>query len=283
MGQNPKSGVIIDYFLATDLPDSLILTLDIMGSDGDLIRSYSSKRSPGFKKYTGGPSSPPLLSGDKGVNRFSWDMRRSAINGVPDIFLLGGYSGAMVPPGSYTLRLSAGDDYVSTTTVQLLADPRIDASQSQYDEQYQLMLETEELAKLIQQDAAAMHITKRELKSLKEILKRTDQGDHLVSMADTLLIEISEWEGDLIQPDQKTFQDVINFPNRLNAEASSLLGRIGGMIPTVTTGMRQRLGDLKQEHKMSNIKKNRILEVGLVEFNQALRDAKVDLIKFLQE
>ncbi len=38
---------------------------------------------------------------------------------------------------------------------------------------------------------------------------------------------IVDWENNLIQPKQKTFQDVINFENKLNAEFNMLRSKVG--------------------------------------------------------
>ena len=133
LGKNPASGMLIDYYIPADLPDSIDIQMDITDSNGKLLRQYSSKADKSFKTYPGGPSKPVTLKRNKGVNRMNWNMRKDQLKGVDGKFLLGGYNGPMVPPGTYTITLTAGDQ-VKTMKAELLADPRIDATQREYDD-----------------------------------------------------------------------------------------------------------------------------------------------------
>ena len=83
----------------------------------------------------------------------------------------------------------------------------------------------------------------------------------LIEMAKKITFKIEEWEKKLIQPKQKTFQDVINFHNKLNAEFVYLHEYINSLDPQVTSGARERFKDLDYKLKM-NMKtfENDILE-----------------------
>jgi hypothetical protein len=82
-----------------------------------------------------------------------------------------------------------------------------------------------------------------------------------------LLEKINKWESHLIQRDQKTFQDVINFPNRLNAEIVDLSDRAGGHDPRLTSGMRQRKVDLESEWKILKDEMDSIIASFVVGYN----------------
>ena len=56
------------------------------------------------------------------------------------------------------------------------------------------------------------------------------------------LIDLTESK--LISPKQKTFQDVINFRNQLDAQFLDLLNTVNGNIPPLTNGELQRFDDL---------------------------------------
>ena len=80
-------------------------------------------------------------------------------------------------------------------------------------------------------------------------------------MAKKITFKIEEWEKKLIQPKQKTFQDVINFHNKLNAEFVYLHEYVNSLDPQVTSGARERFKDLDYKLKV-NMKtfENDILE-----------------------
>ena len=55
-------------------------------------------------------------------------------------------------------------------------------------------------------------------------------------LSDKTIKMINSTEKTLISPKQKTFQDVINFRNQLDAQMLDLLNTINGNIPPVTGG-----------------------------------------------
>lgn len=257
LGENPPEGIIIDYYLPGDWPDSVDISIDIMDEDGSTLRSYTSKKQKGAKPYPGGPPKPKTLSTDKGVNRFSWNMKREGIKGIDGVFLYGGYSGATVPPGDYQIKLTAGD-YEQTVKAQLMADPRISASSSDYQEQYSYLTKTEAMAKDLQSSAAHMHSMKERVSTLSDMFEKTDESKEFLDYGKEISKGISAWEKTLVQPDQKTFQDVINFPNQLSSEVIDLMDRMGGMIPTITDGMKARYKDLEKEYQTAKVEHDRI-------------------------
>lgn len=277
-GSNPENGVIIDYWLPAK-EDSVELTLTIRDAQDNVIRIYSSKKDKDFKKYIGGPSADKLLTTEKGLNRFAWDMKRESIPGVEGVFKLGGYDGAMVPPGTYSLTLSSGSQN-SSTSVEIVADPRIKAEIMDYENQYKALLSLEEAAIDVHKSVNDMRKVKGQLENFKNSFTTNDQAKDLLAFADSLANDIDKWEGNLIQKDQETFQDVINFPNRLNAEITNLMGVIGAPHPRLTKGMSDRLSELLSEWSAMKENRDKILKGGVDEFNDQFRSAGLQLIQY---
>ncbi len=122
-GQNPAYGADINVWLGKPGP----VKIEILGPDGDLIRTVSSK-------------------GEKGVNRVMWDLRYEAPNAprlrtpppeMPwveegpdgnrrlrtwDLDISGGLRGPLVVPGTYTARVTAGGETLETP-IEVLKDP----------------------------------------------------------------------------------------------------------------------------------------------------------------
>ncbi len=274
-GANPANGVILDYYLPTEL-DSQELILHIYDLDSNLVRSYSSKKDPEYKKFTGGPSAEKRLPVKSGVNRFVWDMQRESIQPVHGVFKLGGYSGALVPPSTYIVQLSAGDQS-TWTELEIIPDPRMHVDMSAYEEQYNLAMQLESAVQEIHRSVIETNSIKKTLKDY--ISKETDSDDELFQLAQSLKINIQSWEENLVQYDQKTFQDVINFPNKLNAEITNLMSTIGGLDPTLTHGMRERAKELLDSWQ--NYKDQRLgsLQQQIDDFNQKYTEAQIPFIK----
>ncbi len=282
LGQNPLSGMTIDYYIPEGHDDSLEVRMEILDEEGTNLRSYSSKPDKNFMSFPGGPSRPRVLPVQQGVNRFNWDLRRMPVEGVDKVFLLGGYSGARVPPGNYTIRMKVGDQ-TTETVAQLKADPRIPAEPHEYIDQYELMIETETMAKKCQKMVNQLRGVKSQLTVLNKLAKNHPGTDALVSIGDSIVNVMKTWEEKIIQPDQKTFQDVINFPNRLNAEITSLLSRMSGMQPKVSNGIKQRLADLRSEYAQRQSEKDHIVNVLFTQYNELFKASEIDVLTIPDE
>lgn len=124
--QYPPAGAMIDYWLPASLAGPV--TLDILDAAGKVLRSFSSEGAgesattePSMRRMVSVRSGTPRLPRAAGMNRFTWDYT------VPGPWSpnagQSGRNGPLVPPGRYSLRLTAG----TTTLVQPLVvniDPR---------------------------------------------------------------------------------------------------------------------------------------------------------------
>ena len=207
LGQNPKSGITFDYYLPK-AADSLDLHMEVWQGN-TLIRSYSNKKKKGFKSWPGGPSKPALLPSKKGYNRFTWNFRREDLPAVANVFVFGSYAGSRVAPGDYTLKLKLEDQEV-TTEARILANPNMNTSAADFQEQQTALVQIENNIRSLHEAVNQMRSAKDQLKSHTKLLKGNKEADSLLAMGKTLLNRINTWEKTLIQPQQKTFQDVIN-------------------------------------------------------------------------
>ena len=270
-GQNPMGGVVVDYFIPQE-NDSLEVRLHILNAAGDTIRQFSSQADKSFKSFPGGPPTPKTLPKKPGVNRFAWNLRTETLPAVPGVFTLGDYRGGMVAPGEYRLILER-DGQASTTTATVLPHPKASQSTGDYALQRTLLTSIEHQIREIHESVNGMRQVQRQLNLLAEVL---DQPDTKVlgDSAQVIAKAIVAWERELIQPDQKTFQDVINFPNRLGAELLNLKSRTDTYDPQPTRGARVRFADLAAEwaiHREAlDQLKNRITN-----FNRMYREREV--------
>ncbi|NER17446.1 VPS10 domain-containing protein [Spongiivirga citrea] len=263
-GQNPKSGVTFDYYLPKKL-DSLELKLEVLQGN-ELIRTYSSKKPKDFKSWPGGPSKPEVLPAKQGYNRFTWNFSREALPAVNKVFVFGGLGGSSVGPGAYTLRLTL-DDEVQETTATILADPSINASQADYDEQQKMLSTIASIIKEMHESVNTMLSAKSQLKQYAKLLKENEEAKELLDQGKSLMKRISTWEENLIQPKQKTFQDVINFNNKLNAQLINLSGYIDSAHPKVTAGAKERLQDLLKDWKGYKTERDAIINNEMNTYN----------------
>jgi photosystem II stability/assembly factor-like uncharacterized protein len=274
MGQNPLNGVIIDYYLAEAIPDSVNLSLVIKDAAGNEIRSYSNQKDKNFKSWPGGPSPKTVLPAKEGVNRMAWDFRRNELPAVDNVFVLGDYRGSIVPPGSYTATLSL-NGLEQSVPISIVKDPRIDVAQEAFEEQYQLMVEIENMVKEVHESVNSMRNATKQVAYYTNQVEGMDGMEDLIEKGENLQKAVKTWEENLIQPKQKTFQDVINFPNQLNTELLDLRGRMDNAEPSVTKGSKERLADLKAIWENHNAELQRIMNEDVKAFNQLYKDKDI--------
>ncbi|MFK7814247.1 MAG: glycosyl hydrolase [Maribacter sp.] len=275
LGDNPKSGVTFDYYLGKDA-DSLDLQLEVFQGD-KLIRSYTNKKPEKFKTWPGGPSKPQVLPSKKGYNRFTWNFKRENIPSIDKVFVLGGDSGSNIGPGNYTLKLSL-DSKTSETNVTILANPKIDAEPSDYATQQAMLDGIESTLKTIHEYVNDMRSAKSQLEGYTKLLKENEEASALLEKGEILMKRIVSWEENLIQSKQKTFQDVINFNNKLNAQLINLKGYIDAAEPQVTKGAKERWADLQKDWQVYETEQKAIVDEEMKAFNDMYSNLKIPAI-----
>jgi photosystem II stability/assembly factor-like uncharacterized protein len=267
LGQNPPSGVTFDYLLPDELPDSVELVIEIRDEEGQVIRSFSNQEVEGTKSWPGGPPKPAILPAKKGINRFTWDFRRETLPSIEGVFVYGDYRGSLVSPGDYRISLILGQDTMMVD-VQILPNPKIQASHLEYLEQEDYLAAIENTIKEIHNSVNSLRSARKQLVAYQELLKGEESAKNLLDTAQSILDAIDQWEKELIQPNQKTYQDVINYNNKLNAEMMQLKSFIDVADPQVTQGAKDRWEDLKVEWKKFASGRDLIIGEQMKQFNE---------------
>jgi photosystem II stability/assembly factor-like uncharacterized protein len=275
LGTNPPTGVTIDYYL-NEPADSIPLTLEILKGNR-VIRTVSSKNPEDFKSWPGGPSKPAILPYKKGFNRFHWDFRRDPLPAVNEVFVFGNLQGSHVGPGTYNIRLSKGGRPVETS-VLIKAVPNTNVNPGEFDAQQQMLEAIESMVKEIHNSANDMRSVQKQLTLYQDLLKENDRAKPLLEKAEELQQRVTSWEENLIQAKQKTFQDVINFNNKLNSELLFLKDYIEGVYPKLTAGARERFGDLQDDWNTYKKERDDIIQNEMAQFNQLYKELDLPAI-----
>ncbi len=267
-GQNPRSGVTFDYYLNNNI-DSLALTLEVLEND-KVIRTYTNKKDANFKSWPGGPSKPQILPSKKGVNRFTWDFRRDALPSIHKVFIFGGLAGSSVAPGTYTLRMTLGD-IISETEVTILPNPKVVSSPEDFIAQQKMLVSIENTVKEMHESVNQMRSAKTQLSHYAKLLKDSKDADSLLEKGKKLTKRINSWEENLIQAKQKTFQDVINFNNKLNAQLIQLKSYVDQANPKVTNGAKERFNDLMKDWQVYKNERDTIINSEMKAYNNLFK------------
>ncbi len=231
-----------------------------------MIRSFTSEKPEKKISWPGAPPIPKPLMTKTGYHRFNWDLRSAMLPAVDRVFVYGSYEGGVVPPGEYTARIQSGDTQ-HTVAINLLADPNIEATAQAYQDQADLLEGIENHIREIHQTVQGMREVQKQLTYYLAILEQNDTYNTLYEKGKALAKRLDTWERELIQPDQKTFQDVINFNNKLNAEFMHLKGYVDSPIPDVTQGAQERYKDLESTWKKHKSSLDALIAGEIADFN----------------
>ena len=190
---------------------------------------------------------------------------------------MGDYRGHTVAPGRYRLRLTSGEK-VSETTCEVLPDPRLNADGKMYAEQQALLMKIENSVYDIHESVNRLRTVKTQLNSRVELLEEMANVEDLLEKGKAVEKAITEWEESLIQPNSKTFQDVINFKNQLNTELLTLKGALDEHDPRPTAGVQLRLNEVLKMWKTMKTEMEYIIQEEVGGFNQMYSDKKLPIL-----
>jgi len=250
LGKNPPAGAAIDFYIPK--VEGSKTTLEILNGKNELRRKF------------------PNLTLKDGMNRIVWDLRHDKPVDIPGLFLFVTLNGRKVPPGKYTVKLrSAG--VTKTETIEVVKDPRIETTQDQFDNQYNLVTAIEKELVDIHQSVIRLRKVRDQV---DDLTKRAAQPEVEAAGKD-LSKKLTEMEDILIQKKTVDGQTVINFPVKLNHHYAHLRSTVDGPEGPPTAGSRQRLADLNKQWTGHKADLAKLLGDNLKSFNQLVRQKEV--------
>ena len=167
------------------------------------------------RRYAGTP-----LPNKAGLNRITWDLRTQGIESFPGMILWGaGTSGPAVPPGRYTVRLTA-DHRTLSTPVVVVRNPRLtDVSDADLRAQYAFSRRVRDKANEANEAVIAIRRVKAQLDD--RLAKSKDEA--LATAGTKLRTNASGVEENVYQVRNQSGQDPLNFPIKVNNRLATLL------------------------------------------------------------
>ena len=270
MGENPPSGAIIIYHIANEFDKDSTLTLEILDQSETVIRTITNK-SGQLAKTFGAPYSGEKIPAKQGINRYIWNLRVDDLVMVPDISFYGSYAGYRVGPGDYTIRMTIGETSMEQPLI-VRHDPRMDIRYRDTQDHQKLMSDIYIKINDLHTAIVKARSIRSQIKKMNDQINEMGDMDELISTGKLAIKAIDNWEGQVVQTEMKTFQDVVNFINRLNAHMINLLETIDGSDPPLTQGQRDRYGDLSEEWYKHKKKLDSIINNEVTEFNRVYKE-----------
>ncbi len=221
-GQNPPSGVIIDYYLPSAPKGPL--TIDIVDAKGSVVRRLTSVKPEQAEQPPEWPDQVrpvKTLPAAPGMSRFVWDLRYDDPVQIPGAFYVGlPPRGPIALPGEYTVKLTC-EGQTHTAPLPIKLDPRVKGPAAGLQEKFALSME-------VYHDQDALHRAVNDIRAFKgEVANalRESGGKSgstaLTAEGNSLLQRASQIEGVLMQVNIKGSEANLNYPGMLNEQIYS--------------------------------------------------------------
>lgn len=243
-GDNPPRGAALQYFIRDEHTGPL--TIEILDADGSIVRNFSSEERDFERCIIGNmdqrlPFEVEYPPKEQGPNRWVWDLRRDGLNCIEDIRLFEGFGGALVPPGTYTVRIAIGDAE-DTASVTVVADRRVDASDAEFADVEARIVEITGLLNELLDGLAAIRKSRSQIEAL---MAEYPDADALIEPGTRAVERLSAWEKEVYQVEFETYEDEDNLPGKLLKQTRHLLDVIDSAGAPIAVGALERLSDLK--------------------------------------
>ena len=275
-------GVAVDYYLKQPAD---AVTIEFLDAQGQVVRSFTGSASQtestpaapagGDEDEGGFRQPPPRVSVKQGLNRFVWDTRYPEARTFPGLIMwAAGTRGPAAPPGRYQVRLTAAGQ-TKTQPFAIVRNPLGSATDADLIEQFRL-------AKQITDRVTAANEAVLRLRSIKDqIADRLQKlkDAKVKASGDTLRASLTDVEGEIYQYRNRSSQDPLNFPIRLNNKLAALqtIVESGDYKPTAQSYAVFKELAAQLETQLGRV--DALIETDVDAFNRQLAKRKLQPIK----
>lgn len=223
----------------------------------------------------GQPKKYPWVPTNPGLQRIYWDLRVDGPvrwESAKD-FDKGPDSGALVPPGEYTLTMTVGG-VTSSQKVEVVNDPRSHADQASMEARYQLTQAV--LHELSQLDVALnrMDAITAQMKALQLVAKDTPDEQAVKTASTTLEKQMKDVQAQ-ITSDPGAAESTLRAPDKVREHLFALDQILEGSDDAPTPAVLELKQDLDSQYQAALQRFNQFLQTDVAAFNAAMSQHKL--------
>lgn len=265
-GKNMPSGVIT-YFHLKDTASADTVKIQYKEKSGKVIATYSTHPDKKAKEEK--------LTVEPGSNQFIWNMRYPDAEGFEGMILWwSSTSGPTALPGKYDVELSINGN-AQTQEFEIVKDPRSSATQEDLKAQFDFQKRV--ISKLSETNLAIKDIRKARVQ-IEDVIQKAE-ADTIKNMGKSILNEMKVIEEALYQTKNRSRQDPLNYPIRLNnklGHLNSLVG-MGDYRPTESAIEFSKEVTARIDKHLDSL--NEILDKKVTAFNELVQTNQVKAVK----
>ncbi|MFN3192591.1 MAG: WD40/YVTN/BNR-like repeat-containing protein [Aureliella sp.] len=276
-GQDLPFGASAFFYLEEALDDGEMASIEFKDSDGELITRYSTK--PDRKK-----NERPLTV-EPGLNRISWDMRYPPAESFDGLVMWSGSTrGPSAIPGEYTMTVKVSD-VEESVTVDLQSDPRSAATQEDFELQLEFLLETRDKLSETHRAIKTIRDVRDQIQGFVARMPQSDSGEDdddaagpIKEKTKAIIQNLTDIEETLYQTKNRSSQDPLNFPIRLNDKLAGVasVAATGNFRPTAQARAVRAELIAKIDEQLEAYRK--IISEDVPELNQMILESQIPTI-----
>ena len=266
----------IQYYLAEGADE---VTVEILDASGNVVRTVKGtpedeEKGPPAPSFRAPPPAPPTVHA--GLNRFEWDIRYEGATDFEGMIIWSGrpQRGPKAPPGRYQARVSA-DGQSQTVEFDVEMDPRLKGvTMADLEAQF-------ELASQIRDKTTEANEAVIQIRDVRAQLEERLEGTGAVELQRTgrdFIEKVSDIEQNLYQVKNRSNQDPLNFPIRLNNRLASLRRSVENGDARPTDGAYKVFEELSAELTAHLAKLQGLLDSELTTINSMLTEASMETV-----
>ncbi|MGH7753865.1 MAG: glycosyl hydrolase, partial [Gemmatimonadales bacterium] len=209
---------------------------------------------------------------EAGMNRAVWNLR------VPDarrfegmILWAGNLAGPVVVPDTYKVRLRVGG-WSSTQAFELKRDPRVSTTQADLERQYAFLIRIRDRVSEANDAVRRIRAMKEQIDGVAGRARRSgDAGRTVAAAADSLKARLSAVEEQIYQVRNRSSQDPLNYPIRLNNKLAALNGVVASADAAPTDQSLQLFDELSAALQVQLDRLKAIVDTEVPALNQRVK------------
>ena len=243
--------------------DSLRVSLEFMDSNKKTIKVFSN-----FSKEN-------TLIVKNGSNSFVWNMRYNNAKGFDGLIMwAASLSGPKAIPGKYFAKLSINGKSKETEFF-ILKDERSKSTIDELKNQFNFLIEIRDKISEIHQSISDMRLVTNQINTFKS---KIENNKEIITKMKNLIDEIKVIENELYQTKNKSRQDPLNYPIKLNNKLAHLSSVAGNGNYKPTDQMIEVKNELIKKINQELKKWDLIKKEKLKNLNNEIKNIDIDLI-----
>jgi hypothetical protein len=260
--------------------------IEFLDAQGNVLRAFTGAPKPekpadgnDDNPFFGG--GPPRVTTERGINRFTWDMRYEGAVVFPGMIMWAAQParGPAAPTGQYTVRITANGE-TKSRDFSIAIDPRLVAegiTEADLMEQFRMSLRVRDKVSEANQAVLDIRNVREQINQrLQKVSAR--RKNEIQKLADAVLVPLTAVEEEAYQVRNRSGQDPLNYPIKLNNKIAALAGVIESADNKPTDQSVEVFNELSAQLDAQLQRMRDTLQKQLPLLNAALRREKLEAV-----